>query len=156
MVRSEMHPYHLNTKSTTVTPGQIVQHRAIQNLSWSMTHPYRMLSCCSSAKSVSHCSTTRCIFDQKKKAYGQQLIQHLLQCRPNAMQQHLKQHEAITTLLVSDTPHRGNVCPARPAHAQRTIFVLSILSLAPGSSSPWEVHQVDRTRPQTFPARHLA
>ena len=45
---------------------------------------------------------------------------------------------------------------ARPAHARHTTFVLSMLSLAPGLSSPWEVPQVDRTRPQTFPARHLA
>ena len=45
---------------------------------------------------------------------------------------------------------------ARPAHAQRATFVLSILSLAPDFSSPREVPQVDRTRPQTFRARHLA
>ena len=32
--------------------------------------------------------------------------------------------------------------------ARRATFVLSILSLAPGLSSPWEVPQVDRTRPQ--------
>ena len=44
---------------------------------------------------------------------------------------------------------------ARPAHARRATFVLSILSLAPSSSSPREVPQVDRTRPQTFPAPHL-
>ena len=48
---------------------------------------------------------------------------------------------------------RGNVCPA---HARRATFVLSILSLAPGLSSPQEVPQVDRTTPQTFRARHLA
>ena len=30
---------------------------------------------------------------------------------------------------------------ARPAHAQRATFVLSILSLAPSLSSPWEVPQ---------------
>ena len=46
-----------------------------------------------------------------------------------------------------------NVCPAR---ARRATFVLSILSLAPGLSSPWEVPQVDCTRLQTFLARHLA
>ena len=46
----------------------------------------------------------------------------------------------------------GNVCPA---HARRAISVLSIVSLAPSLSSPWEVPQVDRTRPQTFSARHL-
>ena len=39
---------------------------------------------------------------------------------------------------------RGNVCLA---HARRATFVLSILSLAPSLSSPWEVPQVDRTRP---------
>ena len=48
--------------------------------------------------------------------------------------------------------HGGNACPAR---ARRATFVLSILSLAPSLSSPWEVPQVDRTRPQTFSARHL-
>ena len=42
---------------------------------------------------------------------------------------------------------------ARPAHARHTTFVLRILSLAPSLSSPWEVPQVDRTRPQTFYAR---
>ena len=47
----------------------------------------------------------------------------------------------------------GNVCPAR---AWRATFVSSILSRAPSLSSPREVGQVDRTRPQTFPARHLA
>ena len=47
----------------------------------------------------------------------------------------------------------GNVCPA---HARRATFVLRILSLAPGLSSPWEISQVDRTRPQTFSARHVA
>ena len=45
---------------------------------------------------------------------------------------------------------------ARPAHAWRATFVLRILSLAPSISSPREVPQVDRTGPQTFPARHLA
>ena len=44
----------------------------------------------------------------------------------------------------------------RLAYAQRATFVLGILSRAPSSSSPWEVPQVDRTRPQTFPARHIA
>ena len=39
---------------------------------------------------------------------------------------------------------------------RRATFVLSILSLAPGLSSPWEVPQVDHTRLQTFRARHLA
>ena len=33
--------------------------------------------------------------------------------------------------------------------ARHATFVLSILSLAPGLSSPWEIPQVDRTRPQT-------
>ena len=47
----------------------------------------------------------------------------------------------------------GNVCPA---HARRATFVLSILSLAPSLSSPWEVPRVDCTRPQNFPAKHLA
>ena len=52
---------------------------------------------------------------------------------------------------------QGECLPgAHPAHARRATFVLSILSLAPGLSSPWEFPQVDRTRPQTFPARHLA
>ena len=51
----------------------------------------------------------------------------------------------------------GNVCPAHaPAHAPRATFVLSILSPAPSLSSPREVPQIDRTRPQTFSARHLA
>ena len=45
---------------------------------------------------------------------------------------------------------------ARPAHAQRATFVLSILSLAPSLFSPREVPQVDRTRPQTFRAKHVA
>ena len=35
-------------------------------------------------------------------------------------------------------------------------FVLCILSLAPSLSSPREVPQVDRTRPQTFRAKHVA
>ena len=48
---------------------------------------------------------------------------------------------------------RVNVCPA---HAQHATFVLSILSLAPSFPSPREVPEVDRTKPQTFPARHLA
>ena len=52
---------------------------------------------------------------------------------------------------------KGECLPGtRPAHARRATFVLSILSLAPGLSSSWEVPQVDRTRPQTFPARHVA
>ena len=46
-------------------------------------------------------------------------------------------------------------CRARPAHARHAPFVLSILSLAPSLSSPWEVPQVDHTRPQTFSARPL-
>ena len=51
----------------------------------------------------------------------------------------------------------GECLPAaHPAHARRATFVLSILSLAPSLSSPREVPQVDRTRQQTFPARHLA
>ena len=55
------------------------------------------------------------------------------------------------------TVTEGECLPgAHPAHAQRATFVISILSLAPSLSSPWEVPQVDRTRPQTFPARHLA
>ena len=45
---------------------------------------------------------------------------------------------------------------ARPAHARRATFVLSILSLAPSPSSPCGIPQVDRTGPQTFPARHVA
>ena len=44
---------------------------------------------------------------------------------------------------------RGNVCQAR---ARRATFVLSILSLAPSLSSPWDIPQVDRTRPQPFSA----
>ena len=47
----------------------------------------------------------------------------------------------------------GNVCPAR---ARCATFVLSILALAPRLSSPREVPQVDRTGPQTFPAKHVA
>ena len=51
---------------------------------------------------------------------------------------------------------QGECLPgARPAHARRATFVLSILSVAPSLSSPWEVPQVERTRPQTFSARHL-
>ena len=34
--------------------------------------------------------------------------------------------------------------------ARCATFVLNILSLAPSLSSPWEVPQVDCTRPQTF------
>jgi hypothetical protein len=45
----------------------------------------------------------------------------------------------------------GNVCLAR---ARRATFVLRILSLAPRLSSPREVPQVDRTRLQTFRAKH--
>ena len=62
------------------------------------------------------------------------------------------------------TPQAGGNTDA--VHNQRLVlwahcnlggtFVLSILSLAPSLSSPWEVPQVDRTRPQTFLARHLA
>ena len=44
---------------------------------------------------------------------------------------------------------------ACPAHARRTTFVLSILGLAPNISSPREVPQVDRTGPQTCPAKHV-
>ena len=40
--------------------------------------------------------------------------------------------------------------------AGRATFVLSILSLAPSLSPPREVPQVDRTRPQTFRATHVA
>ena len=43
-----------------------------------------------------------------------------------------------------------------PAHARRATFVSSILSLAPNLSTPWEVPQVDSTRPQTSRAKHLA
>ena len=51
---------------------------------------------------------------------------------------------------------KGECLPgARLAHARHTTFLLSILSLAPSLSSPWEVPQVARTTPQTFPARHL-
>ena len=42
-----------------------------------------------------------------------------------------------------------------PAHAQRATFDFSILALAPNLSSPKEVPQVDRTGPQTFPAKHV-
>ena len=45
---------------------------------------------------------------------------------------------------------------ARPAHAWRTTFVQSILSLAPSLSPPREVPQVDHTRPQTFRSKHVA
>ena len=45
---------------------------------------------------------------------------------------------------------------ARPAHARHATSVSSILSLAPRLSSPWEVPQVDHTRPQTFSAKHVA
>ena len=41
------------------------------------------------------------------------------------------------------------------APAWRATFVLSILSPVPRLSSPREVPQLDRTRLQTFPARHL-
>ena len=52
--------------------------------------------------------------------------------------------QAAWSLQKSKKWLRGNVCRAR---ARRTTFVLSILSLAPSLSSPWEVPQVDRTRP---------
>ena len=52
---------------------------------------------------------------------------------------------------------RGEYLPgARPACPRGATFALSILSLAPSLSSPREVPQVDRTGPQTFPARHVA
>ena len=54
------------------------------------------------------------------------------------------------------TVRGGMFARTRPVHAQRATFVSSILSLAPSLSSPRGVPQVDRTRPQTFPARHLA
>ena len=44
---------------------------------------------------------------------------------------------------------------ARPVHARRATFVLSILALAPSVSSPRAVPQVDRTGPQTLPAKHM-
>ena len=51
---------------------------------------------------------------------------------------------------------RGECLPgARPAHARRATFVLCTLSLAPSLSSPREVPEVDRTRPQTFRAKHV-
>ena len=40
--------------------------------------------------------------------------------------------------------------------ARRATIVVSILSLAPSLSSPREVPQVDRTGPQTFPAKQVA
>ena len=40
--------------------------------------------------------------------------------------------------------------------ARHTTFVLSIMALAPNLSSPREVPQVDRTAPQTFPAKNVA
>ena len=40
--------------------------------------------------------------------------------------------------------------------ARRATFVLSILSLAQSLSPPREVSQIDRTRLQTFCAKHVA
>ena len=54
--------------------------------------------------------------------------------------------------FMSCTEPWGNVCPAC---ARRATLVLSILALAPGLSSPRGVPQVDRTGPQTFPAKHV-
>ena len=52
---------------------------------------------------------------------------------------------------------QGECLPgARPAHARRATFVVSILSLAPSLSPPREVPQVDCNRPQTFRAKHAA
>ena len=48
--------------------------------------------------------------------------------------------------------HRGNVDPGR---APRGTFAISTLALAPSLSSPQDVRQVDRTGPQTFPAKHV-
>ena len=77
---------------------------------------------------------------------------------------HRKAHSAVTATLLrhrgqtmTTAPQMGECLPGtRPAHARRTTFVLSILSLAPGLSSPREVPHVDRTRPQTFRAKHVA
>ena len=69
-------------------------------------------------------------------------------------------HTQNTIGFVPQGPARltlGECLPgAHPAHARRATFVWSILSLAPSLSPPSEVPQVDCTRPQTFPARHLA
>ena len=69
----------------------------------------------------------------------------------------LLRHARATRLAMhSNMPTKGECLPgACPAHARRATFVLSILSLAPSLSPPQEVPQVDRTRPQTFPARHV-
>ena len=40
--------------------------------------------------------------------------------------------------------------------ARRATFVVSVLSRAPSLFSPKEVPRVDRTGPQTFPAKHVA
>ena len=67
-------------------------------------------------------------------------------------------HRTFATATAGPTlhAHLGECLPgAPPVHAQRATFVLSILSLAPSLSSPWEIPQVDHTRLQTFPARHL-
>ena len=74
---------------------------------------------------------------------------------------HIRTRTTQSNRALSQTePRRGTggecLPGAHPAHAQRATFVLSSLSLAPGLSSPREVPQVDRTRPHTFPARHLA
>ena len=56
----------------------------------------------------------------------------------------------------SHNPPKGECLPGmRLAHARRAI-VLSILCLAPSLSPPREIPQVDCTRSQTFPARHVA
>ena len=56
--------------------------------------------------------------------------------------------------------HRGNVCPARgwsaPGACQARYLCIKYPTLAPSLSSPREVPQLDRTRPQTFHAKHVA
>ena len=55
----------------------------------------------------------------------------------------------LLTMVNAASPSYGGM------FARRATFVLRILSLAPSLSSPWEVPQVDCTRPQTISARHL-
>ena len=43
-----------------------------------------------------------------------------------------------------------------PGARQARYLCFKYLISSPGLSSPWEVPQVDRTRPQTFSTRHLA
>ena len=84
---------------------------------------------------------------------------HPCPCLPQHRQVAFKRLQTIgeARCLLAPRGHlptlRRNGCPV---HARRATFVLRMLSLAPSLSSPMEVPQVDRTRPQTFRAKHVA